>query len=141
MKKAHELLEIKPYNFNYIKPNDSVLDALDLMSRRDIDFAIVSENDKYFGIITENSCAKQFIAYGELAKNIKTKEIMLNGLPIVNYDDSIETCLNTLIIHNVVYLPVFDNFSFCGIITMHDLIKEIQNDNMQGVIEAEYTYA
>ncbi len=141
MKKAHQLLEIKPYHFNTIKPNDSVLDALDIMGRKDLDFAIVLEDDNYLGILTESACAKSFITHGEKTKNIKAKEIMLNGLPIVNYDDSIETCLNTLIIHNATYLPVFDDFVFCGIITMHDLVKEIQHSDMHSVIEPEYSYA
>ena len=141
MKKAHQLLEIKPYYFNTIKPNDSVLDALEIMCRKDLDFAIVLEDDNYFGILTESACAKSFITHGEKTSNIKAKEIMLNGLPIVNYDDSLETCLNTLIDHNVIYLPVFDNFSFCGIITMHDLVKEIQSSTIQSIIEPEYNYA
>lgn len=141
MKKAHHLLEIKPYHFNTIKPNDSVLDALELMGEKDLDFVIVIEDNNYYGILTESACVKSFISNGKNTKNIKAKEIMINGLPIVNYDDSIETCLNTLIIHNVIYLPVFDNFSFCGIITMHDLVKEIQNSNIQFVIEPEYSYA
>jgi predicted transcriptional regulator len=53
-------------------------------------------------------------------KNIKVKELMLKDLPYINYYDSIENCIK-----------------FCGIITMKDILFEIENEEFQEVDEFE----
>jgi IMP dehydrogenase len=49
---------------------------------------------------------------------------MTIGLPRITPDNSIEVCMHLMSENNIRYLPVFENDSICGIISINDVVKE-----------------
>jgi CBS domain-containing protein len=141
MKTAIDVLNFSSYKKNEIKPDDDIITALNLMVKNKIDFVVVSFENEYYGLLTEVACLKNYIANFKKSKNIKVKELMLKDLPYINHYDSIENCLKLMITYNVNFIPVFNDINFCGIITMKDILLEIENTKFQGIDEFELKYA
>jgi len=137
MKKVIDVINISAYKKNEIKPDDDIITALNIMIKNKIDFVVVSIKNEYYGLLTEVACLKNYITNFKKSKNIKVKELMLKDLPYINHYDSIENCLKLMIAYNVNYIPVFNDIKFCGIITMKDVLSEIENDKFQGTDEFE----
>ncbi len=141
MKRAIDVISFSCYKKNEIKPDDDIITALNLMVKNKIDFVVVSFKNEYYGLLTEVACLKNYIANFKKSKNIKVKELMLKDLPYINHYDSIENCLKLMITYNVNFIPVFNDINFCGIITMKDVLLEIENSKFQGIDEFELNYA
>ena len=141
MKKAIDMINFSSYKKNEIKPDDDIITALNIMVKNKIDFVAVSIKNEYYGLLTEVSCLKNYITNFKKYKNIKVKELMLKDLPYINHYDSIENCLKLMITYNVNYIPVFNDIKFCGVITMKDVLLEIENDKFQGIDEFELNSA
>jgi CBS domain-containing protein len=100
---------------------------------------IVSENAKYAGIFSENDYARKMALLDRQPQNTLVKEVMTTDLPMVNGSDKAERCMKLMNMHKTRYLPVFDDFEFRGVITIHDLMRETiadsenKRDNIQSI--------
>lgn len=65
------------------------------------------------------------------AKTMKAEEIMNTSYVYVDKDDSVFDLLNTMIDNNVFRMPVLKDGKPVGIITRHDLLKLIIDNNHQ----------
>lgn len=125
MKTASEVIwQKKTYN-NFIHPDATVIEALNRLNDVDLSYLIVKEGNKVKGIFSERDYARKVILQGRSSSNTTVKEIMSTDLPEVQMDASVETCMNLLAAHGRRYILVMDNKEFAGVITIHDLLREI----------------
>jgi CBS domain-containing protein len=85
---------------------------------------MVMEGNRYLGIMTERDYSRKVILKGKSSTDTKVAEIMSNDLPPVTPNDSIEFCMQLMADRNIRYLPVFENESICGIVSINDLVRE-----------------
>lgn len=103
----------------------SVLEALKIMSERNIGSVIVVDNEgKYCGLATERDYARKVILLGKSSGETPVSEIMLEHLPRVTPEHTLEECMSIMTAHNIRYLPVFKNNEFYGVISVLDIVKE-----------------
>ena len=107
-----------------VSPDSTVVNALEIMAEKNIGSVIVLENGKYIGIMTERDYSRKVILKGKNSHDTKVAEIMSTDLPVVNPSDTVEHCMELMTVHNVRYLPVFDNDKLSGIISISDVVKE-----------------
>ncbi len=107
-----------------VSPDTSVLDALQIMSEKNIGSLIVLQHDKYQGIVTERDYSRKVILKGKHSVTTKVSEIMSSDLPTLDPADSIEHCMTIMTQKNLRYLPVFEKEELVGIISMSDVVKE-----------------
>jgi CBS domain-containing protein len=107
-----------------VLPETTVLDAIKLMAEKNIGSVVVMENDHFLGIVTERDYSRKVILKGKHSMDTKVSEIMSEDLPALKPGDSIELCMSLMTQQNIRYLPVFENDSLCGIISMSDVVKE-----------------
>jgi len=124
MKKVSDILTRKGGNVISIDADTSVLDALRLMSEKNIGSVIVTENGEYAGLLTERDYARKVILKGKSSDETTVREIMSTGLPRILPNSSIETCMHIMSESNVRYLPVFREDELCGIISINDVVTE-----------------
>ena len=133
MRTAKDILQQKGAQFNFIKFDKTVLEAIGLMKSENISYLIVSDNnDKYMGLFSERDYAHKVILEGKQSSSTKVSEIMTTNLANASLDDSTSKLM--LLINNskARYLPVFDGNIFKGIITIHDLMREAMADYEKG---------
>jgi len=124
MKKVADILQRKGANVISILPETTVIEALGLMAAKNIGSVLVMRGDQYFGLLTERDYARKVILKGKHSSDTKVEEIMSKGLPRITPDNSIEVCMHLMSENNIRYLPVFENDSICGIISINDVVKE-----------------
>ena len=133
MRTAKDILQQKGTQFNFIKFDKTVLEAIGLMKTANISYLIVlDKNDKYMGVFSERDYTHKVILEGKQSSHTKVSDIMASNLANASLDDTTSKLM--LLINNskARYIPVFDANNFVGIITIHDLMREAMADYEQG---------
>lgn len=124
MIKAADILARKGAGVISITPNTTVLEAIKLMADKNIGSVIVMENNKFLGIMTERDYSRKVILKGKSSTDTLVSEIMSIEFPTISPADTIEHCMELMTSKNIRYLPVYQNDSICGIISMQDVVKQ-----------------
>jgi IMP dehydrogenase len=139
MKNVSDILKRKGKEVISVKPEFHVLDALKIMADKNIGSVVVIEADKYCGLMTERDYARKVILKGKSSGETKVADIMSTNLPTINPQDTLERCMELMSEKNIRYLPVFENDSLCGIVSINDVVKETILDQ-QRIIEQLHNY-
>jgi len=124
MKKVADILSHKGSRITSVTPQTTVLEALQIMADQNIGSVLVLEDEKYMGIMTERDYSRKVILKGKSSTDTKVAEIMTKDFPHVTPQDTIDFCMQLLSDKNIRYLPVFENNTLCGIISINDVVKE-----------------
>ena len=108
-----------------VDPGISVLGALKIIYEKNVGSVIVMDNKgKYCGLVTERDYARKVILLGKSSGDTQVDEIMLEHLPKITPEHTLEECMSLMTAHNIRYLPVFKNNEFYGVISILDIVKE-----------------
>jgi CBS domain-containing protein len=124
MKKVSNILARKGSAVIAIDGGTTVLDALKLMSDKNIGSVVITENDKYAGLLTERDYARKVILQGKSSLETQVREIMSTDFPRMIPGNSVETCMHVMSENNLRYLPIFNGDQLCGIISISDVVTE-----------------
>ena len=124
MQKASDILARKGTSVVSIPPETTVLEAIRLMSEKNIGSVVVMDGDTFLGIMTERDYSRKVILNGKSSTDTMVSEIMSVEFPNISPSDSIEKCMELMTAHNIRYLPVFDGDTMSGIISMQDVVKQ-----------------
>ncbi|HKP31937.1 MAG TPA: CBS domain-containing protein [Chitinophagaceae bacterium] len=124
MKKVKDVLNRKGTSIISVHPSAAVLDALKIMAEKNIGSVMVVDQEKFVGIITERDYSRKVILKGKSSTDTKVEEIMSKDFPRVTPQDTIEQCMQLMSDKNIRYLPVFENETLIGIISINDVVKE-----------------
>lgn len=125
METVADLLRHKYPQFNKIVPNRSVHDAMQQMHAENVDYLIVMEGDRFAGVLTEHDIAEKIVYRVHDLDTAVVKEFMSTYLPVATLNDSLEYCMQLMEQYNVKHLAIYDRFTFKGVISSHDLMKQI----------------
>ena len=123
MKTVANILNKKVYHYNMVETGTNVMNALSLMNASPEGFIIVTRDGSYAGIVTERDYSRKVILQNKHSDTTIVSEIMTTDLPQVSPNDTIDHCMSLLTENKIRYLPVFNNNSLSGIISMSDVVK------------------
>ena len=104
--------------------DQSVLQALTLMSEKNIGaIIVVDNNDVPIGIFSERDYARKIILKGKSSKDTLLDEVMTKELITVTKDYKIDLCMEIMIEKKIRHLPVLEDKKIVGIISIGDLLK------------------
>lgn len=122
---VREILESKPRNFNVIGSDALVYDALTMLTTVNLSYLIVKDNDEFKGIFCERDYCRNVILKGRSSRDTPVWEVMTVDLPVVRLSNTAEYCMNTMNQHKTRYLLAYDDDVFMGVITIHDLLRQV----------------
>ena len=125
---VRDLLKNKGKAVHKISPEQTVYDALKMMSEKEIGALVVMEGEKVVGIISERDYARKIILLGKTSKKTMVREVMTSKLIRVSPETSVEDCMILMTGKHVRHLPVFDQKKFVGVISIGDVVKSIISD-------------
>ncbi|HET9825332.1 MAG TPA: CBS domain-containing protein [Chitinophagaceae bacterium] len=125
MRTVKDMLDSKQKSFNRIESNALVIDAINLMNSVNLSYLIVLDGDEYRGIFSERDYTRNVILKGRSSSSTMVKEAMTTDLPIVALNDTVEYCMNLMNAHKTRYLLAYDGRHFAGVVTMHDLLRQV----------------
>ncbi len=125
MRKVGDVLARKGSATISVLPSQTVIDALKLMSEKNIgSVVVIDEAGKFLGIVTERDYSRKIVLHGKSSTETQVREIMSTDLPRVSPHDTIDHCMELMTDQFVRYLPVFSGDEMEGIISMSDIVKE-----------------
>ena len=107
-----------------ISKDQSVMQALILMSEKNIGAIIIVDNNDFpIGIFSERDYARKIILKGKSSKDTLLDEVMTKELITVTRDYKIDQCMEIMNEKRIRHLPVLENKKIVGIISIGDILK------------------
>jgi CBS domain-containing protein len=125
MRTVDDLIASKPRPENIIKPDALVIDALHLLEQVNLSYLIVMDGDAYKGVFSEKDYSRNVVLKGRSSKEAHVQEVMTTDLPVVAPEETVEHCMILMIRSKARYLVAIDEKKFMGIITIHDILREV----------------
>jgi CBS domain-containing protein len=137
MKSVKHLLDTKQVRIISVSENISVLDALKVMTEKNISAVLVMENERLHGIFTERDYARKIILQGKSSKDTLIKEAMTASPITISLSDSIDYCMELMTDKHIRHLPVVENDEVKGMVSIGDVVKFIIADQKQTISQLE----
>jgi CBS domain-containing protein len=128
MRTVYDMLDRKAEPHNTIDPDALVVEALHLMDDVNLSYVVVMRDEKFMGIFSERDYSRNVALKGRSSATCPVKDAMTKDLPVVSPTDTVENCIQKILEHKTRYLPVFEESDFKGVITMHDIMRQVLSD-------------
>jgi CBS domain-containing protein len=125
MKIVREILQKKGHQIWTVSSEASVYEALKLMAEKNIGALLVFDKNDVAGIISERDYARKVVLEGKSSKDAKVKEIMSERVIYVESETMIDECMALMIDKRIRHLPVYDNDTLTGMISIGDVVKAV----------------
>ncbi|TNE68604.1 MAG: CBS domain-containing protein [Bacteroidetes bacterium] len=106
-----------------VRPDQMVIEALELMASQNIGAVMVMDGDAMLGIFTERDYTRKGIIQGRKAKSTPVTEVMTPVVHPVSLDMDIETCMMLMVQHHTRYLPVVEEDKMIGLLSVGDIVN------------------
>lgn len=115
----------------------SVYEALQLMAEKDLGALVVLEDGQLAGIISERDYARKVILLDRGSRETRVDEIMTRDVITVSPRDSVADCMELMTEHHIRHLPVFDDETLGGIVSIGDVVKGVIGEQEALIIQLE----
>ncbi|MBV8464677.1 MAG: CBS domain-containing protein [Burkholderiales bacterium] len=139
MKTVKQLLASKPNQALYsITPKATVFEALQLMADGDVGSLLVMDGDKLVGLFTERDYARKIILQGKASASTLIGDVMIEKVAFVRPTQTLEQCMIIMASLRVRYLPVMEDKTVLGILSITDLVREQIADQQFTIEQLEH---
>jgi len=128
MTMINQLLKMKGRDCFSVSPDDSVYAAIQMMAKKNVGSVLVMEGTALVGILTERDYARNVVLKGRTSPQTLVRAIMSTHLVCVEPDDTVDDCMSLMTEKRVRHLPVIDDGTVVGIISIGDLVKSVIDD-------------
>jgi CBS domain-containing protein len=141
MLKIRDLLKVKGNQVWSITPETSVLEALQLMTEKQVGALLVMDGEKIAGIISERDFVHGVAEKERCIVNTTIYEYMTPKVITVSLDQTVEDCMQLMTAQHIRHLPVVEKDKLVGMISIGDIVKEIisseksRADSLENYIE------
>jgi len=133
---VRELLERKGRQVITIDGSHTVDEAVHLMAAKKVSALVVLENEQPVGIFAERDLLRTYLTYRQRPfAEIRLNEAMTPRLVTASPEDNAASTLEKMLRENIRHLPVIENQSIVGMLTVRDLIEY-----RLGYLDAEMDY-
>lgn len=137
MKTVQQILNTKPVQIFSVTADTSVLDALKLMTEKNISALLIMDDEHLHGIFTERDYARKIVLHGKASKDTPISEAMTADPITVSPTDSIELCMQIMTDKHIRHLPVVAENKAAGMVSIGDVVKFIIEDQKQTISQLE----
>ena len=122
-----DILRKKPSRVVTVRMNETVGVAAQLMRASDISALVVkdvvrTEGNTAVGMFTERDVVRAIAEHGAAGANLKVSQLIsVQKLVACSSTDTIEHARHLMKVHHIRHLPVIDNFSLAGVVSMRDI--------------------
>lgn len=142
MTTVRQLLDGKSPEVHAVAPDAAVIDAIRLMAEKSIGAVLVMDGPRLAGILSERDYARKVVLRERASRDTTVAEIMTAKVVTVAPGEQVEHCLQLVTDYRIRHLPVVENGSVIGVISIGDLVKAVidaqkqQLDHLQQYIVA-----
>jgi CBS domain-containing protein len=120
---VRDILDRKGRRVWSVAPEDTVFQALELMSERHVGALIVQDGPDLEGVVSERDYARKVVLAGRSSRATTVGEIMTSRVFYVSATNTIEECMALMTERSVRHLPVMDESHLDGVVSIGDVVK------------------
>jgi CBS domain-containing protein len=128
MTTVQQILDAKGHDVYFVRPDDTVLHALETMESKNVGAVLVKVDDRLVGIFTERHYARKIFLRGRSSPKTLIREVMETDVVYVEPGQTAEACMALMTEKRIRHLPVLRDGDLVGIISIGDLMKSIIAD-------------
>lgn len=134
MLSVQKLLEGKKANrIIALTPDTTVIEALQVMSDKNIGAVMVMRGDDLVGIFSERDYARKGIIQGRKAKTTTLNEVMIHDVITVTPEMNIDDCMQLFIGRYIRHLPVVKDNKVIGMLSIGDIVNAIIKEQLDHI--------
>ena len=123
-KTVAQLLDEKGRNVISARPTDSVMQALSVMTEKNVGALVVMDGEQLVGIFSERDFARKQILYGNASATSSVSQLMTAQVITAKPSNTLEECMAIMTERRFRHMPVVDGNKVIGVISATDLIRE-----------------
>jgi CBS domain-containing protein len=121
----HEILDHKGNAVWTVSPDNTVFEAIQLMSEKNVGALLVTEHGKLIGIVSERDYTRKVALKGRTSKDLRVRDIISEKVMSVTPQNTVEECMRLMTENRVRHLPVLDGEKIIGVVSIGDLVNWI----------------
>jgi CBS domain-containing protein len=106
-----------------VSPDDMVLNAIRMMSEKNVGALLVMDGEMLVGIISERDYTRGIVLKGKSSKDTPVREILSRDVVVAGLNDKLVDCMRKMTQKRVRHLPVLDGQKVVGVISIGDLVN------------------
>lgn len=139
MAQVRDLLKAKSMdNIFSVSQDASVLDAMKMMSERNIGAVLVMDGGKIEGILSERDIVRKVDILGKTCATTRVREIMTEKVLYVEASQPLEECMALMTEKRIRHLPVMDSERLLGVISIGDVLREVIHEQKFMISQLEH---
>lgn len=133
MRQVKHLLIDKGHVVYSAKPDDSVLQALQLMAEHGIGALLIMDGETLIGLVSERDYARKVVLKSRASNATPLREIMTSPVLSVDPDASVAECMQLCTERRIRHLPVMQAGKVVGLVSIGDLVKAVIDEQSQEI--------
>ena len=122
---AGELIKKKGSDIWEIERDETVYDAMKMMSEKEAGALLVIDQGKIAGIVSERDCIRKVDVLGRESRETRVVDIMTEKVMYVEAAQPLEEIMALMIDKNIRHMPVMDAGKLIGVVSIRDVLKEV----------------
>lgn len=106
----------------------TVYQAIERMVENNVGSIIVLDQDETVGIFTERDYLRRIVLRGRTSRDTPIHEVMTKDIVFVDPTFTVRQCLAIMTRQKIRHLPVLEDDTLIGVISIGDCVKEISAD-------------
>ncbi len=134
---VRNLMQMKGQQIWQISPQASILDALNLMTQKDIGALPVVDSASLVGIISERDIVRILAEKHGFKAESEVARYMTHEVITTSTDSTVEDCMQLMTTHHIRHLPVMEEGKLIGLVSIGDVVKACITDRDETINHLE----
>ena len=122
---VRDILNLKGHDIWSVRTDQTVFEALGILSEKNIGALLVLDAGKLVGIFSERDYSRKVFLLGKSSKETRVDEVMTTEVCFVTPGTNIEECMALFTDKRIRHLPVMEADQLVGVISIGDVVNKI----------------